>query len=103
MKFETVRIEFADPRILARDHVTDIEKAVLNSSRNLHYRYDVIISKPYVQCDKVFVDLQIPDDIFVGFRIGCHLRGIASFMLKHNELYKEYRIGTRLLYFISEH
>ena len=93
-----VQIEFASPKILAKDRLDDSLEAVVHSNRNLYYKHNVFVSLPFVKNDKVFVNLNIPTALSENFRVGNHLRGISSYLLREKD-YKQYRIGTRLLFF----
>lgn len=100
-KSKTVRIEFANPTVKAIDYISDISKAVRSASKNLYTKHDVVISEPRIEYELVFVDLLIPRQIFSNFKVGNHLRGISTFLLKHDDQYRKYCVGTRLLYFIE--
>ena len=95
-----IQIEFASPKILAKDRLNDISEAVSHSNRNLYYKHNVFISSPFVKNDKVFVNLNIPTALSESFNVGNHLRGISLYLLREKD-YKQYRVGTRLLFFTT--
>lgn len=103
MVTKKVRLEFANPRIQAVDHIYDIHKAVENAAFNLLVRHKIKISPPYItETKKVIVEMEIPEEIADGFSIGNHLRSISKYLLFHYGFYyKQYTVGKRLLNYVD--
>lgn len=98
MVTKRIQIEFADPGIRAIDHIQDIRKAAENAGLNLYSRYNVQLQYPMPDGDRVVVEIKIPEEIAVTFKIGNHLRGISNFLLSTwNDRYHPYLVGKRLL------
>lgn len=76
-----------------REH---FEKAVEKISINLLSRYK--ISVKMIECTPSGMTLELTN-VNKGFRIGNHLRGLSSFLLKNYPEYKEKRVGTSFLSF----
>ena len=102
MILQLIRVEFADPRIRAIDHIDDLCEAVEHAKWNLHTRHHIEIQPPRKVGDNVLIGISIPD-MFPGiFRVGNHLRGVSKYLLRtYPERYSNFRIGTRLLYYIE--
>ena len=100
---KVVILRFANPKIRASDHMSDIQKAVESASHNLYGRHDIVLS-PTIQKYGIDVqlDLSIPADLEPVFNCGNRLRGISDYLLKHYDFYKQCRVGSRLLYYIIE-
>lgn len=97
-----IRIEFADPRIKAIDHIDDLHEAVDHAWKNLYLRHGVMLSYPEIKDGQVLIGIDLPDAYKENFRIGPHLRGVSSYLLaKFPKRYSNHRIGTRLLYFMD--
>ncbi len=94
-----VKLEFADPKIRASDHIKDIRKASEAAGLNLFSRYGVRLQYPMVSKDGlVLVEVHIPEETADSFAIGNHLRGIANYLLKNCDYeYASHLIGKRLL------
>lgn len=98
-----VMIEFANPRIRAVDHFSDIYMAADYAHCNLLFRYKVLLKMPYVIDNRfVILELDIPDEKAEKFSCGNHLRGISNYLLKgKGEYYRPYCMGKRLLFYIE--
>ena len=94
-----VQIEFADPKVDAVQHIDDIRRAVKRAIPNLMIKYDVELSLPFVKDSMLLIYLDIPEPLCKSFSLGPHLKGIAEYLLKNFDRYKDYLVGTRLLYF----
>lgn len=94
-----VKLEFADPKIRASEHIKDIRKAAEAAGLNLFSRYGVRLQYPMVSKDGlVLVEVGIPEEIADSFALGNHLRGIANYLLKNCTYeYSAHLIGKRLL------
>lgn len=94
-----VQIEFADPRIDAIDRIQDISRAAEHARLNLFSRYNIRLKQPMrFGNNKVFVEIQIPEELSESFSIGNHLRGLSAWLLKEQpNIYAAYRVGKRLL------
>lgn len=102
MVTKKVRLEFADSRIQAVDHIYDIQRAVEHTAVNLLGRHKIILKPPYItKTDRVIVEIRIPEEIEDGFSIGNHLRGISNYLINHGSYYKKYRVGKRLLNYVD--
>lgn len=98
---KNVFIEFADPRIKAIDHISDISEAVSNAQWNL-YRYKINLHLPKIINNMVILAIDIPEDLAEKINFGRRLRGISKYLLaNHGDFYKKYLIGTRLLNYIE--
>ena len=99
---KTVLIEFANPKIRAVDHISDIREAVFYAQGNLLHRHHITLNMPIVIDGFVFVELYLPENIDENFSIGRHLRGISGYLLsKYGDFYKDYLVGARLLNYIE--
>lgn len=94
-------IEFADPRIRAIEHFSDICEAVNYAQHNLYVRHRIRLHAPYQSNNLVFLKMEIPDESCENFNPGNHLRGMSKYLLKkHSDFYKNYRVGNRLLHYM---
>lgn len=100
-----VEIGFADPRMVAVNHMADISEAVEHASINLAARYHVRLSAPSMGYDSnrqphVVVQIDIPSEIADTFSIGNHMRGVATYLLNSGGFpYREHLVGSRLLWY----
>lgn len=109
---KTIRIAFAKPVFDPPDfHDTwdsfmDIRDAIYSAACNLRQRYGVTIGSIECTGDCHFrMAIDIPDKMVSQFKIGNHLRGISTYLLKkskHKDIYSRNKIGTRLLVFSEE-
>ena len=98
MAYITVQVEFASNKIKAVDALKDLQKAAESACLNLLSKYDVRLQWPRRFNDnQVVMDMTMPDDIVDDFKIGPHLKGIATYLLKNCEGYEQYLVGKRLL------
>lgn len=94
----TVQVEFASNKIRAVDALNDLQKATESASLNLLSKYDVRIQWPRrINDNQVVMDMTMPDNIVNDFKVGPHLKGIATYLLKYCEGYDKYLVGKRLL------
>lgn len=80
----------------------DFENAVSHARQNLLFRHriDICLERfDVTACVKLLSSKELDD-----FSVGNHLRGIADYLIKHGTAvdYKQYRVGNRLLYYVSE-
>lgn len=102
MVTKTILIHFANPRIRAVDHFSDICEAADHAHYNLYIRHKVRLYAPYQSDNNVFIKMEIPDESCENFNPGNHLRGISAYLIKkHGDAYRKYRVGNRLFYFLS--
>lgn len=94
----TVQVEFASNKIRAVDALKDLQNAAESACLNLLSKYDVRLQWPRrVNDNQVIMDMTMPDDIVDDFKVGPHLKGIATYLLKNCEGYDKYLVGKRLL------
>jgi hypothetical protein len=99
-KTEHVLFEFAHPCLKAVDHFDDLSDAIDYASVNLRARHHIKLHKPIRVNDFVVSAIDIPDDLD-SMSFGVHLKGVAAYLLNKTDFpYKDYRIGTRLLYYM---
>ena len=98
-----VMIEFANPRIKVKDHLSDINKAIDHAKFNLYCRHHIRLNLLTIsQIDKVVIEMEIPEEAIENFSIGNHLRGISKYLLKeYGNYYKNFTMGKRLFYYIE--
>ena len=80
-----VQIDFTGHTVRAVDAILDIEEAVKSASINLRRRYNIHLQLPRIYGNKVVMKIEIPEKIAETFSIGPHLKGVASYLLKHAE------------------
>lgn len=78
-----VQIDFTGPTVRAVDAILDIEEAVKSASINLRRHYNIHLQLPRIYGNKVVMKIEIPEKIAETFSIGPHLKGVASYLLKH--------------------
>ena len=100
---KTICIEFADPRIRAVDHISDICEAAEYAHYNMLVRHKIRLHEPYVSKDRVYVKMDIPDNFGKKINPGNRLRGISSYLIKHKgDFYKKHKVGKRVLFYVED-
>lgn len=96
-----INIYFADPEVSIKNHFSDVDKAIRHASHNLYSKHNIEIL-PSIELKDNHVTFEMTGDIDSNFCFGRHLRGISNYLLKRCSYpYKDYRVGTRLLFYTS--
>lgn len=94
-----IEIYFANPLVSMSDHKSDIETALKHASHNLYSKHKINMTIPIQKMDTKAVVI-LKGDMDADFNAGRHLKGVSTYLLNHCKYpYKQYRIGTRLLYY----
>ena len=102
MKRKKVYLFFGKLGIRTEDHLDELRCACDWAQWSLS-RYHILLFQPRVGQDgRVYVELNVPDEVKEPFNTGRHLRGISSYLLTHYPYMKEYRTGNRLLWYVED-
>lgn len=94
-----INIEFASPKILAKDRFNDICEAVRFAGMNLKTRYNIELHRPIIVEGRVWLPVTCKDPLD---NLGHRLKGIAYHLLNKYDgpfNYADYRVGKRLLFY----
>ena len=98
---KTIVLEFASPKIRAEDYLHEIIEAAKNAERNLYTHHGVVLHIPFERDKRVYIKVDIPDELADKFSPGRHMRGISKYLLRrHGDIFTKYLVGTRLLHYI---
>lgn len=100
---KNICIEFADPRIKAVDHISDICEAADYAHCNLLMRHKIRLHEPYTYKDRVYVKMDIPDKFGEKINCGNRLRGISAYLIKYKgDFYKKHKVGNRIMFYVED-
>lgn len=99
---KTILLQFAKPIVLQAQQVHDVEDAVRHAERNLTGRFGIRVTDYIILPDgEIVLKLEIPAESASNFSPGNRLRGISTWLIRHSDDYKQYRVGNRLLNYVD--
>lgn len=100
MKELMIGVRFADPAIKVGHYKKELTEGLSHADLNLRTRHRTRIEVLFITDESIMLRLHIPDELYDGYNIGNHLRGVSRYLLENYSYeFKSHRVGTRLLQF----
>lgn len=95
---QTLKVELVNTSTTAYANFPEIKAALENAAITLQTKHNIILSDIQAIDGQVIMSIDLPNSLPPDFKLGYHLRGVSSYLMKyHHEKYSKLVVAKKLL------